>query len=256
VIRRFNRFELKYLISAALQPLLVDEIQQQMSRDPHGGDGGYRVTSLYYDSADLHCYWAKRDGIRYRRKLRLRRYGELALPGESVMVEVKQRIDRTVQKRRVDLPLETAYALCDGRSIDKPADPLDAAVVGEVELLVRLLGLQPTCVISYLRQAWLGSQYEPGLRLTFDMNLSCSGPERGLGSGLAQHRFMPADCLVLEIKADEKVPIWVSRLIARHGLQLRRMSKYCSGLSGLRGLDRGGEISDHRGRRALERTDG
>jgi hypothetical protein len=242
MIRRFNRFELKYLIQSAQLPALVDDIKSQMTRDPHGGESGYRVTSLYYDSADLRCYWAKRDGIKYRRKLRVRVYGESAEARQPVMVEIKQRINRTVQKRRVCLPLDEAYALCDGHPVDKPADPLDRAVLSEVELLVRLLVLQPACVISYLRQPWIGGPYDRGLRVTFDAQLSCRGPESGLAAGQPAHHFIPPDWFVLEIKADDKVPLWVTRMVSRHGLQLKRMSKYCAGLALLRGLDRATEL--------------
>jgi hypothetical protein len=72
--------------------------------------------------------------------------------------------------------------------------------------------------------------------------LSCRGPESGLSASQPAHYFLPPDWVVLEIKADEKVPIWVTRMVARHGLQLKRMSKYCEGLAKLRGLQRATEL--------------
>jgi SPX domain protein involved in polyphosphate accumulation len=239
MIRRFNRFELKYVIPASEQPALVREIRRQMTPDTHGGERGYRVTSLYYDSPDLRCYWSKREGIKFRRKVRIRSYGYATqAPTHPVMVEIKQRIDRTVQKRRVALPLASAYALCDGDPIEESGDELDRDVISEVTLLVRVLALRPACVISYSRQAWLGGPYDPGLRLTFDTQLSCRGPERGLGSGGEACYFLPPDWVVMEIKANDKVPIWVTRLVSTHGLGLTRISKYCQGMARLGGLDR------------------
>ncbi|MBM4356243.1 MAG: VTC domain-containing protein [Deltaproteobacteria bacterium] len=115
-IRRFNRYELKYLIHASEYRRLVRDLEPFMTPDPHGDvDGFYRVTSLYYDSPDYQCYRAKIDGLLFRRKLRLRIYpGTNILQVKKGFVEIKQRMNRTVQKRRVILPLSQAKALCHG----------------------------------------------------------------------------------------------------------------------------------------------
>ncbi len=80
-IRKFNRFELKYLITLQQAEKFKGALRDYMRPDEHGNDNGrYALTSLYFDSPDLRCYWEKEYGIRYRRKLRLRRYegGELS----------------------------------------------------------------------------------------------------------------------------------------------------------------------------------
>ena len=74
MIRRFNRFELKYVIASELRDRLWDEMRLHMSPDREGGDAGiYRVTSLYHDTSIFACYRAKLDSINFRRKLRIRR---------------------------------------------------------------------------------------------------------------------------------------------------------------------------------------
>lgn len=239
MIRRFNRFELKYIIDGAKRDAISRDLAEQMLPDPHGGrDGSYRVTSLYYDSPGVSCFWSKVEGIKYRRKVRIRTYGAYAGEDDRVMVEIKQRINRTVQKRRLVTPLDTAYALCEGNGAALFQDPEDSAVAAEVTLLARWLQLGPACVISYLRQAWVGSRYEPGLRLTFDQDLSCRGPEHGLGRGSTARSFLPPDRLIMEVKANDTVPLWVTHLLGRHGCSLHRVSKYCLGLVRLHGTDR------------------
>src|SRR5690242_15029689 len=116
MIRRFNRFELKYILPVSLCARLIDELKHHIAPDSHGGDAGYPLVSLYYDSPRLDCFWAKVEGIRFRRKVRLRIY-----PGDDITrvttgsVEIKQRINKTVQKRRLELPLEQAERLCVGK---------------------------------------------------------------------------------------------------------------------------------------------
>ncbi len=167
--------------------------------------------------------------------MRVRIYGLDADPERvTAMLEIKQRINRTVQKRRIALPLHRAYALAAGQGESVWKDPQDAAVAQEIEFLVRTMQLRPTCVISYLRTAWVGSEYEPGLRITFDQELTGRAPDRLLGEGTPHHYFSPPEYLVMEVKANDAVPVWVSRMLARHGCQLRRISKYCAGLAKLR----------------------
>ena len=231
MIRRFNRFELKYVVPASTRDAFIDELRAHVSSDPEGGPSGlYAVTSLYYDSPDRSCFRAKLDGVRYRRKLRIRRYGDGAEPSPLAMVEIKQRIGRTTQKRRLAVRLSDAYRLCAGGGGMRWYDPHDAAVAGEVEWLVRALSLRPTCVIGYRRQAFVGSRYEPGLRITLDQGLWSSAPGDGLSGGTTRHTFLPPQLLILEVKANDAVPLWVSRLLARHHCALSRYSKYCEGL--------------------------
>lgn len=75
--KRFNRYELKYLIHSSRQKEFEADLRRNMVPDPLGAENGsYRVTSLYYDSVDLKCFRSKVDGLNYRRKLRVRLYGD------------------------------------------------------------------------------------------------------------------------------------------------------------------------------------
>lgn len=110
-------------------------------------DGFYDIASLYYDTPDLAFMRSKREGIKFRRKLRIRHYTtaeEAADDNQPVFVEIKQRINRTTQKRRLTLPLHAAYALCDGHLEETIDDATDSLVADEVLFLARSLDLQPT----------------------------------------------------------------------------------------------------------------
>jgi hypothetical protein len=240
-IRRFNRYELKYLIHASEYRRLVKDLENFMSPDPHGDvDGFYRVTSLYYDSPDFQCYRAKMDGLLYRRKLRLRIYpGNNILEVKKGFVEIKQRMNRTVQKRRIILPLSEAKALCHGDLQREFDDPQDAAVASEVTYLVKAARLRPTCIVSYRRRAFTGSRLESGMRLTFDMQLQGRVTALTVNEPAHNHYFMPPDWLIMEVKVNDRIPDWMTALIAKHECQLRRVSKYCAVVeAGLRRFNR------------------
>lgn len=228
MIRRFNRYELKYVVDARRYRALCQDLLNFMAPDEYGdGDGFYRVVSLYYDSPDLSAYRSKLDGLKYRRKLRIRVYpGPDIRQLDSAFVEIKQRINRTVQKRRLVLTLGEAMRLCDGESLDKDFDEQDAAVASEVQFMVRVQSLKPTCVVSYRRRAFVGGRYERGMRLTFDMQLQGRMHALRLDTVAKNRYFLPPDSLVMEVKVNERVPGWAVALLAKHECELRRVSKY------------------------------
>jgi len=237
-VRTFNRYELKYLIHASqVEPILAD-VASQMAPDPHGdASGSYVISNLYYDSAEMHMLRSKIAGSNYRRKLRVRVYGDVDLgPSRTAMVEIKQRLRRTTQKRRVVMPLGEALRLCAARSSWTWDNAKDRAVADEIRHLVKALSLRPACTISYRRRAFVGSRFEPGLRLTIDTELWGAPPRLDFYAQRPLSFLMPRDWRILEIKVDNRVPSWINELATRHGCELRRVSKYCLGMMKLHDL--------------------
>ncbi len=232
MIRRFNRYELKYILTFRDHLKVVKDLEGFLDRDPYSdGKGRYRIASLYYDSPDFSCYWNKIDGIKYRRKLRLRVYRDSDM--DVGFVEVKQRINRTIQKRRLALPLEQAKALCGGEDIGvDQLDKKDRETATEVLFLVRSLGMRPRCVISYHRKPFEGSRYDHGLRVTFDTHLKYRINELDVTAVCKDRFFLPPDIVVMEVKANERIPMWLISLLGAHECNIKRISKYCHGIEG------------------------
>lgn len=69
-LHAFNRYEIKYLVDVADLEVLRRHLVGRL--DP---DAAYGVWSLYYDTPQLRFYWEKVEGLRFRRKLRIRHYG-------------------------------------------------------------------------------------------------------------------------------------------------------------------------------------
>jgi len=51
-IKKFNRFELKYLLSIDEVEELKKDLEKYLLLDDHGKKGIYAITSLYYDTED------------------------------------------------------------------------------------------------------------------------------------------------------------------------------------------------------------
>lgn len=246
VRRRINRYELKYVIHATKYPYMVEDLRNFVVPDAYGdSDGFYRITSLYADSPSLQCYRAKVDGLDIRRKVRLRVYpGDDPTKLKTGCVEIKQRLFRTVQKQRVFLPLSEAEALMAGEVPACITNPQDLAAARNIQFLVRAMALRPVCIVSYRRQAFMGGRYESGMRVTFDMDLSGRIHALQVNEDARNHHFMPLDWLVMEVKVDERIPGWMTSLLAKHECVLTRVSKYCMALAD--GMRRRAESLQHK----------
>jgi SPX domain protein involved in polyphosphate accumulation len=225
-LRSFNRYEVKYLVPVSEVAEILPTIEQRLDRDPYSGATGYGVWSVYYDTRQLRFYWEKIEGLKFRRKLRIRHYGDrFAVDDDTpVYVEIKQRVNRVTQKRRIRLPYRDALRLCNGR---EPVD-CDSAqgFVDEVLDLVARLELRPTSMTGYQRQAYLGRGTELGLRVTLDQRVR--GRDRDFHLAVdGENRFIVSPGkAIIEVKANERVPYWLTDLTAQHNLQVVRISKY------------------------------
>ena len=196
-----------------------------MVPDPNGDDDfGYSTHSVYCDSPDLEFFWEKVEGVKFRRKLRFRRY-----EGQpDVFLEIKQRLDRTVQKRRVRWSLQRLHETFLAHDFDaltpqETADP----TVAEMVAMWRTYDLRPVMATRYRRLALHGT-YDPGLRITFDTGVSYSGEALDVAAGWPGGPLMvDPRVAVMEIKFNDRAPAWLSDLIIGFGLMATRMSKYC-----------------------------
>lgn len=227
-LRSFNRYEIKYLVPSGEIPRLRAEITARMDADSHGAAGGYGVWSTYYDTRDLRFYWEKIEGLKFRRKLRIRHYGDRTNVGDGteVHVEIKQRVNRVTQKRRVALPYRLARELCDGRRMIEH-DLSQRAFLEEVLELISTLDLRPVAMTGYQREAFVGRDADVGLRVTVDHRVRGRDRDFDFASEAENRLIVPARLSVVEFKADERVPYWLTDLAAHMNMSVVRVSKYC-----------------------------
>jgi SPX domain protein involved in polyphosphate accumulation len=240
------RYELKYLLRREQIAPLVEELQQTLTLDAHSGPlGTYPITSLYFDTPAYKAYWDKLDGHRSRRKVRVRVYGDTVItPETTAFLEIKQRINKLMRKRRVLLPYGVATAFDEYETIaaeisearGEAGDGGGAALLQEAYYLYRTLQLRPACVVTYDRMAFEGDARAPDLRITLDTNLRGRIHDLSLLSSATAHgratdrQVLGPEYAVLEVKANYNVPRWVAQMTARHRCTFCRISKYCMAL--------------------------
>jgi len=234
-IEIFTRREQKYLITIKQYKALIERISLYMRPDLNGVNGRYTVTSLYFDNAQHSIYFETKNKLRFRQKLRLRVYDETDIDG-TAFFEVKQKHKKVVNKRRMVLPLMEAYRYLieDDSSIPLEAyETSNTQVLKEIDHFRHLYGLRPEMIISYDRHALHGID-DDGLRITFDLNLRCRNHDLFVENGPEGEHFIDNDLVILEVKVNNSVPLWLTRILQELECKQQGSSKFCTSLEHLR----------------------
>lgn len=209
-----------------------EDLKQYILPDTYNNSSWqYMLSSLYYDTDDYRFYREKLDWLKFRRKVRIRIYEtEKTITDDSIVyVEIKQRINRVTQKRRVPMKYKEALALCN-KGIIPEHDDCDDAVINEIYEMVVENNLKPACITSYARQAYFGTDFDSGLRVTFDTNIRYRSQNLNLHEKAIGDYMISPDRVIMEVKVNERVPYRLTELIAAHNFRLIRISKYCQWL--------------------------
>jgi hypothetical protein len=172
------------------------------------------------------------EGIKFRRKLRIRRYvDEKPFTNDSkVFVEIKQRLDRVTQKRRVPMTYLEAINLIDNHIYPKKYEKSDEVILDEIIEMSKTYNLKPKAITTYKREAFMGTDHDAGLRITFDKFVSYNQKDLDLKNTNSQGFMLSPKFCILEVKANEKIPYWITELVSAHNIKLIRVSKYCQAL--------------------------
>ncbi|MGH7451053.1 MAG: VTC domain-containing protein, partial [bacterium] len=172
-----GRLEYKYLVPNTLVDQIRSDLLPYMEIDHFAEkqeSGEYTVRSVYYDTPGFHCYQEKMDGVKVRKKFRIRGYNQ---PAEDsiVFLEIKRKYENFIEKNRAPLLYKDLDALFSSPDLDKYIISFSKSDKEKSEAQRFLyhyyrLGLRPAVLVVYDREAFLG-KFDPSLRLTFDKNL-------------------------------------------------------------------------------------
>ena len=168
---------------------------------------------LYFDTPALDVY--QRSPGYKKRKYRLRRYGE----NGAIFLEQKRKSEGKVAKRRVQIAeseLDRLQLL-----------PHDTEWLGHWfhRRIARRL-LQPSCLISYERQAYFGHNTEGPLRLTLDRNVRSRVADDWNVVPVLEGPVMLPGHVLLELKYRRQMPALFRALMQDFGLNPGPLSKY------------------------------
>lgn len=248
----FERLELKYLIDEATAGHIRRALSPICDPDPFSrGDSpglppGYWIYSLYLDSPRRRLHQAKLHQEHDRFKLRARHYGAQG----PVHLEIKRKVVDVIHKTRVTVAREQVQDAAAGFGAPLRPDPRSQRYLDRFAYLQARLGATPAAMIRYRREAW-SSRVDRYARVTFDRHIGARAPQGPQGWDLSPHGGLwhslddawvmdgVRSPVVLELKCETQVPLWMSRLIREFELTRHGYSKYTWGLIMLEQHDRG-----------------
>lgn len=213
----FKRIEKKYQLSREQKDRLLKEVGAYLIPDVHGES---TICSLYLDTPDFLLIRNSIDARVYKEKLRLRSYGTPTADSQ-VFLELKKKYKGVVYKRRVSMSLEEAE-----RYITTGEKPIESQIMSEIDYAMRFYHHpEPAMFIAYEREAFYVKEL-PNLRLTFDYSVRYRNKNLLLELGTDGEKIIPDDVVLLEIKTDGAMPVWLAHALDVCEVRPVSFSKY------------------------------
>lgn len=211
----FTRYEFKYLIKNKIAKIIFQDALNFMNIDKFSKKkDGYFVRSLYFDNQDYDNFFEKVDGIKHRKKFRIRTYSKELNPEYPVYLEAKGRVEDRVFKKRFKIEVNDLKFFYQKKNFNYLLEKYkDNPLIKEFIYDVLRKNIVPKILIDYVRKPLINKN---GLyfRLTFDSDLKSSKTNT-----LFQNKnfFISNKCkpghTILEVKFERSIPVWFHRTI-------------------------------------------
>lgn len=215
------RHELKYIINSGYYHILRSRLRSAMKTDPHGENGIYRITSLYFDDVFRTGYNDKLLGLDVRKKYRVRYYN---LSPSVIRLEVKEKKGEMVCKRSVPLTSSEFERLIKGERDFLKQDRYINTAAEEFCLSDRLTALFPAVLVDYQREAYICPA--GNVRITFDSSLKTALNFKGTEEKTEFVNVFGEGEIILEVKYDSFIPSYIKDLLSGIPLTRESVSKF------------------------------
>ncbi len=214
----FQRYELKYMLTAEQKQKLLRLMRDKMQLDDYGRSS---IRNIYYDTRDFRLVRRSIEKPVYKEKLRVRSYGSVGADG-VVFVELKKKFESIVYKRRIAATETQARRWLAGLE----AAPEDAQIAREIDYFRQFYrSLRPMVYLSYEREAYFSAIGED-LRLTLDENILWRDTALTLTEEPGGRRVIPAGSTLMELKTGTAIPLWLARFLSEERIAKISFSKY------------------------------
>ena len=212
-----SRHEEKYILTYAQYALLRERALMALHPDPHGNNGTYTITSVYFDDPEDTGLYEKLDGLKLHSKFRVRTYDH-----DGSFIKLERKDKQGILTQKISAPIEQAQL----ELLTQPGAWEEFSGTAQ-ELVLQMQGktLRPVIGIRYVRDAF----YHPGsdFRLTFDRNIEVIPADMDalINGDLYGKTVLEPGNVVMEIKYGSHIPTFARKLTHIRAPQLS-LSKY------------------------------
>ena len=198
-MENFFRSECKYVLTPQEGARIHHLMEEHIEPDYYSQ---YTVHSLYLDTAAFD-FTHQRDAFRI--KVRMRCYDEHG----AVYLETKKKYKKIIYKQREQIPGESSYTAVKNK---------------EMQYILQKWELKPRMLLGYERTAWK-DKTEKDVRITLDRHIVYRYEDASLMFNGNEKELMP-DQWILEIKCQDRIPIWLTEILSEEKVYMRPFSKY------------------------------
>jgi SPX domain protein involved in polyphosphate accumulation len=233
-----NRYEYKFLISAAEAADIGARLAGAMSHDKNYAEKDYFIRSLYFDDRSYSAYYDKVNGVEHREKFRIRFYNN---DPSYITFERKLKHGIKVEKSQFNITEADARQIISG-DFSVLAKFISGNTGGESggavsnsgntaggnlpsDIYAKFArGFLPSAVTDYEREAF--THPASRTRVTLDKNLRALLSFNIFDDNISLPIYDNVD-VILEVKFDTFLPEFIKRLLPRNIGQPLAISKYC-----------------------------
>lgn len=225
-IKIFDRVEKKYLITAEQRDSIISALKKYMQEDKYHTS---TVFNVYFDTDNFDFIIKSIEKPEFKEKLRARSYGgydkvffeiKTKLKGKDMNYGYKRRVLVTHKDYDKFILHKNTMEELAAKKIEQPSD---LQIAKEVDYLVSQFDLKPKIIVYYDRTSFITKE---NLRVTFDENLSYR--DRNLKffrKSNDKHYFNDEKNIIMEIKANGVMPLWLVKILSANKAYPRSFSK-------------------------------
>lgn len=221
------RSEWKYQSDEVTLSKIRERVAAVLELDEHASSTGkYAIHSLYFDDHTNSCARENVDGEGIRFKYRIRYYGDNS---DYIFLEKKEKKNSFCHKRSCRISREEFDMLCSSQVEELIWIEDDKRrLLKEFAIDILTKNFEPKVIISYERIAFV--ETIANIRVTFDTNIVASIDfDKFLSGDFTKVPIIKGNQQVLEVKFDDVLPAYVTRVIQNQPINQQSFSKYYMG---------------------------
>ena len=214
----FTRKEYKYHVPFYLFRHSLEYFNNFLDCDPYNIDcRPYVVRSIYFDTLNYRHYNEKIVGAPYRKKVRVRGYGDKK--SKTVFLEIKNKqIDKIFKERT---PISSSFLF--DMNFNNLNSKKDEKIYKECVFDKKTYHLRPSVLVYYKRIAFINEKIGFKVNMDFDIRAQKS---TDLWARAKNMNSVLKNKFILEIKYTNYVPNYFLDFVQKHNLQRMPFSKY------------------------------
>ncbi len=220
----FKRIEKKYVINSFQHDELISRFNEYMRKDYYSRDGAYTIYNIYFDNDSNTMIHKSNMKPVFKEKIRIRTY-DITDSEHCSFLEIKRKISKTVSKRRIAAPYGELEKFIYNNEVPSSLTKKEKQIAQELSYSINQYNSYPKVFLSYKREAFYDKENDD-FRVTFDKDIIYRYDNVNFSSGNYGKNILNQDSYIMEIKFENALPLWITRLLSELKIYPTSYSKY------------------------------